>query len=132
MTCNVMFSPFALMEQWQALCMKQSAALWQANMAAAETIFRRTSMMGQVASGRIAPTHPEFSRMWEEKMHSGMKGQMAMMAAWQDAALRYRTTPKTAEAALSRGLRVAEQVYDAGVGPGFGTVKRNAKRLRKT
>ena len=101
-------------------------------MAAVETIFHRTSMMGKVAEGKLFPNHPEFSRMVQEKMHACMKGHMAMMTAWQGAMTRYYSAPKTSEAALKRGLKVAEQVYEAGVAPGFGTVNRNAKRLRTT
>ena len=124
-------SPFALMAQWQSMWMKQSRAILQANMAAAETIFYRVNMMKQVAEGKLSPTHPEFSRMVEEKHRAGMKGQMAMIAAWQDAMFRYSSPPKTGASAMQRGLKVAEQMFDAGTEPGFGTVKRNAKRLRK-
>jgi hypothetical protein len=134
MVCMVAPFPLLALQQWQDIYWKQSQSLWNANVAAMETIWHRSVMMGQVAGGQRSANDPEFSRMLSEKIKAGMEGQMAMMQTLQrfgiSAFFNPSSLPKTGKSALRKSLSLAEDMMEAGTAKGYSTVRRNAKRLR--
>ena len=70
---NSLWNAFFKLSKWQSAAMKQINADWQLGLSSWETIFYRTQMMGDAFEGKIPLSHPEFTRMWQEKMKAMRK-----------------------------------------------------------
>ncbi len=126
---------FFAMPQFHTINLKETAANWQLGMSCWETIFHRSMMMGNAFQGRLSLSHPEFTRMWQEKVHAALEGSAAagceMQSILLQAFMNPASLPKTIPQALDNTLHHASRLLKAGMAPARHKAKRNAKRLRR-
>lgn len=92
-----------------------------------EVIYHRSVMIGKVMTGSLPFTHPEFTRMWHEKMVAGfLSSTIAGKHLSKNYAPNMLNKPLSASTALSDNLKM----LSACMQPYAVKAKANAKRLR--
>lgn len=107
---------------------------FQLGMSAWETIFYRNQMFMEAWQGKIAFSHPEFTRMVAEKIQAGCKGNNAVAMEMQKRFLEsFYTFPHihTTRKLVNSMVRNTAGLAALAIAPAARTAKSNATRLRK-
>jgi hypothetical protein len=110
--------PFAFYNEWLKLTMQTMKMLTSSG----EVIGYRTAMMQQAMQGKMLWTHPEFSRLWQEKVIANMEASFSLA----NSMLKQSTMQHTPEKHMIEGIKAISHATS-------GYEKKataNAKRLR--
>jgi hypothetical protein len=112
--------PITFYNEWLKLTMQTINML----NASAEVIGYRTTMMQQAMQGKVLWTHPEFSRLWQEKIAANMEASASLtQSMWKQATTQHHTTPEKQMVEGMKALNHATRSYEK-------KATANAKRLR--
>ena len=119
-TNNPWTMQIAFYNEWLKLSMQTAKMLTSS----AEVIAYRTAMIQQAMQGKLPWTHPEFNKLWQEKITANMEASLSMtQSMWKHSANQHKSTPEKQMIEGIKAISSATRTYEK-------KASANAKRLR--
>lgn len=121
-TNNPWMMPMAFYNEWMKLTMQTAKMLTSSG----EVIGYRTNMIQQAMQGKLLWTHPEFTKLWQEKVTANMDASFSMAnSMWKHSTTQHKQTFEKQMVEGLKAISTATRGYEK-------KATANAKRLRDT